>query len=416
MIAHDLKNPLYLQRLKEAGLYTQLYIRYLTKRFPSSTKDEMRKLAEAVLDAEKAKALLDNPKLSKIKKRYLREALAEISFLLKKGGPMTPSQIQHANTSMQIIEKRLSNPELTSSQRAFYKWIVQQSLSSRNRMVQQTLRISVETARQVYARHERLCKSSGITFDDLIQQGSLGLIEAASKYNPDKGASFFTYASHRARGEMLTLLREHAAMIKVPREVLSKIQSEEAFSKARAELLEKIGKAPKGEVRESAIREIARLRELKKGIRPLSGSAEVPGKDGGKARTGFDLVESDARYTNPLKTAESRDLRRVFKKELRRVFASRDMCLLMELRYLSQGEQMTLKEIGNALGRSESRASQLHTQALELLVSKPQLLKLIGLNHDPKKNYSVTKIKQRLEKSFGKPPRSALARKSNRKE
>lgn len=59
---------------------------------------------------------------------------------------------------------------------------------------------------------------SGITNEDLIQVGSIGLIKAIDLYNYDKNAKFKTYASYFIRGEIKHYLRDKASMIKAPRE------------------------------------------------------------------------------------------------------------------------------------------------------------------------------------------------------
>ena len=62
-------------------------------------------------------------------------------------------------------------------------------------------------AHQIAVRvHENLPASMDI--DDLVQAAILGLIDAATKYDPDKKAPFFSYAKHRVRGAILDSLRE----------------------------------------------------------------------------------------------------------------------------------------------------------------------------------------------------------------
>ena len=60
---------------------------------------------------------------------------------------------------------------------------------------------------------------SGISNEDLIQVGSIGLIKAIEFFKPDKNTRFKTYASYFIRGEIKHYLRDKASMIKAPREL-----------------------------------------------------------------------------------------------------------------------------------------------------------------------------------------------------
>ena len=60
---------------------------------------------------------------------------------------------------------------------------------------------------------------SGISNEDLVQVGSIGLIKAIEFFNPDKNTRFKTYASYFIRGEIKHYLRDKASIIKAPREL-----------------------------------------------------------------------------------------------------------------------------------------------------------------------------------------------------
>jgi RNA polymerase sigma-B factor len=58
--------------------------------------------------------------------------------------------------------------------------------------------------------------ASGVPLEDLIQEGSLGLLHATENYNPDKGIKFITYATHCVRGKLRHYIRDRSQIIKEP--------------------------------------------------------------------------------------------------------------------------------------------------------------------------------------------------------
>ena len=78
----------------------------------------------------------------------------------------------------------------------------------------------VESAMQLVKKIAcSIAMQSGISNEDLVQVGSIGLIKAIEFFNPDKNARFKTYASYFIRGEIKHYLRDKASMIKAPREL-----------------------------------------------------------------------------------------------------------------------------------------------------------------------------------------------------
>ena len=371
---------------------------------PGFKQNRIKRLSAIVQKAEQARKGLENPQVSKRKKAILKNALSELTFSLRNGTPMTPQERAAVEAKAREISQALTNPSLTPGQKKAYEAIVKKAMRARNKIVESALKSNHAIAKKVYFTHESLCRIAGITIGDLIQEGAIGTIDATKRYNPERGTKFTSYAKGRAEGEMLSMLRDKAAHIRIPRNLFKKIQSEEALAKERARLMEAAENAPSEKKRLEAAKELAVLERLRKGIRPISGYSPAPNPKGSEKKTRFDTFFVKSRVEDPAKIVEARDSRQDFKKKLKSVLGNerksqRGMYQVMVLRYLTKGKTLEFKEIATSLNISESRASQLHTSALELIASNSSLLKALGMGSRRKK-FTLEQIRTRLVKAF----------------
>ena len=187
-----------------------------------------------------------------------------------------------------------------------------------------------------------------VQLDDLIQAGMMGLLEAVKHYDVTKGASFETYAGIRIRGHMLDEVRQNDW---VPRSVY---RNARMISLAVKNVENRLG-------RQATDREIAAELNLN-----LTEFNELLKESAGSQLHGFD----DMGVTDDIMKGESRGLA-----EPHVTVAHDDMMskltqiieslppkerLVLSLYY---EQDLNLKEIGDVLGVSESRVSQIHTQA-----------------------------------------------------
>ena len=192
---------------------------------------------------------------------------------------------------------------------------------------------------------------------DLVSYGLLGLISAIERYEPDRDVKFETYAIARIKGSILDELR---ALDWVPRSVRSRARQ---IERAMAELEAKLARAPTDE--EIAAKVGITVEELEGSLTDISRSSiaaldelwTVSGSDGDQVAL-IDTVE-DEHGPEPQAAFAQTELREIVADAITNL-PEREK-LVITLYYY---EDLTLREIGEVLGVTESRVSQLHTKAI----------------------------------------------------
>tara|TARA_R110002072_G_scaffold31735_18_gene97734 strand:- start:51319 stop:52044 length:726 start_codon:yes stop_codon:yes gene_type:complete len=203
------------------------------------------------------------------------------------------------------------------------------------------------------AHHMVARMPSSVQPDDLIQSGMIGLLEASSKYDPGKGASFETYAGIRIRGAMLDEIRKGDW---VPRSVHRNVRE---VGKTMKLLENKLGRdASDREVAEAMDMTLSEYFDILKDAQgsKLFSFEEIPG-------SGEPGIQSDS--PNPMDQIQKRDFQRCLAEAIS-TLPEREQ-LVLSLYY---DDELNLREVGEVLGVSESRVSQIHSQAALRLRSK----------------------------------------------
>lgn len=186
--------------------------------------------------------------------------------------------------------------------------------------------------------------------DDLIQAGMIGLLEASRNYDPSQGASFETYAGIRIRGAMLDEIRKNDW---APRSVHRK-------ARKVAEAVRIIENAKGRDARDAEVAEVMgiSIEEYYQMLQDASGYLVMSFED-----MGIDDEAIAAQFADnspgPLDRLQRDDFRRSLTDAVSGL-PERER-LVMTLYY---DEELNLREIGAVLGVSESRVSQIHSQAL----------------------------------------------------
>jgi len=251
------------------------------------------------------------------------------------------------------------HPLLTAAEEIeLSKRIERGDLEAKERMINSNLRLVVSQARR-YQGH-------GLSMEDLVQEGMLGLIRAVEKFDWRKGFKFSTYGTLWIRQAIQRGLQNYGRTIRVPVHVA---QRQVKVRKIEADLNAKLSREPTDEeiaaVAELSVEEVAELRELSRGLASL----DQPVSEDGDTALG-DLLASER--PQPIQEVADADRdRRVH--DLVDELPENERKVL-RLRFgLAGDEERTLTQTGRELGISAERARQLEESALRRLARNREL-------------------------------------------
>ncbi len=226
---------------------------------------------------------------------------------------------------------------------------------------QEALRQLVEANLRFVVHYAKRYRGLGLSFMDLIHEGTLGLMEAAKRFDPDRNVKFISYAVWWVRQAIFHALSEHSRVFRLPQKLSSQVSR---LSAAREKLKGELERMPTiAELAERTALPPAEVEQLLLAAGDDVSLSTAVGDDGG-----LELGETLEQESVP--SAEVEMIRTSFEARIQGLVSGLDEKEreVIRMRFGFDGEEpMTLQEIGEAMGLSRERIRQIESRAKEKL-------------------------------------------------
>jgi RNA polymerase primary sigma factor len=283
------------------------------------------------------------------------------------GTPKKPEidlTVEPSLDSLRLYLRSIGRVELLTAEQevALAKRIERGDMLAKQQMVEANLRLVVSIAKSYLGR--------GLTFLDLIQEGSLGLIRAVEKFDYRRGYKFSTYATWWIRQAVTRAIADKGRTIRIPVHMVEKLNK---VVHVERQLVQALGREPTPE--EIAVELEVTAREVRDILRiaqqPVS--LEKPIGEEEESELG-DFVE-DQTAESPFELA-SENLRRENVVRALAALPAREREVI-EMRFgLSGGRPRTLEEVGRAFNVTRERIRQIENHTLKKLEALPEAQRL----------------------------------------
>jgi len=281
-------------------------------------------------------------------------------------GIKKPAPEEKAPDALSLYLKEISKiPPITpEEEKKLGKRIKKGDKKALKRLIEGNLRFVVS-----FAKKYRGC---GLSFLDLINEGNIGLIEAAKRFDPEKNVKFITYAVWWIRQAILHAISNQAHAMRLPQKQANLLYR---FGQKMSELTKELERNPSSEELAKglniSVEEANKLYQIMGD--EISLSTKLSDDDD------FELLDTLEQHTMPPADAEL--IQESFKQQIEELLSllKPKEQKVITLRFgLSGREPMTLKQIGEIMGLSRERVRQIENQALKKLRMLARSRKLEG--------------------------------------
>jgi len=252
-----------------------------------------------------------------------------------------------------FARERLAKGNISPKKRADLQAVIEDGMAAREHLITANSRLVISVAKKYIGR--------GVPFLDLIQEGNIGLIRAAKKFDYHRGHKFSTYATWWIRQAVTRAIADQGRTIRVPVHMGDQINK---MLRVSHQLTQELGRDPTTEELGGALNVTAKKVEniIQIARRPLS--LETPTDEEDDSVLGDFIQDEDS--PEPVEIATHHLLKEQIAEVLNGL-PPREVRIL-QLRYgLLDGESYTLEEVGKKMGVTRERVRQIEAQALSRL-------------------------------------------------